>query len=118
MKYADLHSHILPYMDDGARDLETAVQLVSACVAQGIDTIVCTPHFSPATDRSVLEFIKKRDASLELLLNELKKRDITAPKMLLGAEILFDCDLSEVENLEKLAFTGTDYILLEMPDVT
>lgn len=118
MKYADLHSHILPYLDDGAKDLDTAVQLVSACIEQNIDTIVCTPHFSPATDRSVSEFIKKRDESFKLLLSELKRRNIDAPKMLLGAEVLFDCDLTEVENLEMLAFTNTDYILLEMPDVT
>lgn len=118
MKYADLHSHILPYMDDGAKDLDTAVQLVSACLQQDIDTIVCTPHFSPSEDKNVLEFIKKRDESFRLLKNELEKRNIDAPKMLLGAEILFDCDLTEVADIEKLAFTGTDYILLEMPDVS
>lgn len=118
MKYADLHSHILPYLDDGAKDIDSAVELVVACLEQDIDTIVCTPHFSPATDKSVLEFIKKRDESFRLLQSELKKRNIDAPNMLLGAEVLFDCDLSEVENLEMLAFTNTGYILLEMPDVT
>ena len=118
MKYADIHSHILPYIDDGAKDLDTAVQLVSVCLEQDIDTIVCTPHFSPLADKNVLEFIKKRDESLALLKNELEKRNIPSPNFLLGAEVLLDCDLAEVENIEKLAITGTDYILLEMPDVT
>lgn len=116
MKYVDLHSHILPYMDDGARDLETAVQLVSACVSQNIDTIVLTPHFYPSQDKSVLDFIKKRDENFSLLKNELIKRNIPMPEFRLGAEVNFDCDLSEVKDIEKLCIEGTDYLLLEMPE--
>jgi protein-tyrosine phosphatase len=40
----DLHHHILPGVDDGAPDLETAMQLAALAVAEGIDTIVATPH--------------------------------------------------------------------------
>lgn len=116
--YADIHSHVLPYIDDGAKDLETAVQLVIACTEQGIDTIVCTPHFSYSKENTVEIFIKKREESLNLLKSELKKRDIPAPEFVLGAEVAFDCDLTEIKDLEKLAIAGTNYILLEMPDVT
>ena len=116
MKYADLHSHIIPYMDDGARDLDTAVQLVSACVSQNIDTIVLTPHFYPSGGKSVSDFIKKRDENFALLKNELIKRNIPMPEFRLGAEVNFDCDLSEVPDIERLTIEGTDYLLLEMPE--
>lgn len=118
MKYADLHSHILPYIDDGAKDLDIAVELISNCVNQGIDTIVFTPHYYPSRENSVNKFLEKRNKSFELLKNELIKRNIPMPEMKLGAEILFDCDLSEVSDIEKLKIEGTDYILLEMPDST
>lgn len=40
----DLHSHILPGIDDGARDLEASVAIGRAAVAGGVDQIVATPH--------------------------------------------------------------------------
>ena len=116
--YADIHSHVLPYMDDGAKDLETAVKLVLACIKQGIDTIICTPHFSYSQEKDIERFLKKREESLALLKNELKKRDIPAPDFVLGAEVSFDCDLAEINGIEKLAISETNYLLLEMPTVT
>lgn len=40
----DLHSHLLPGIDDGAPDLETALQLARVAVDDGITHLVCTPH--------------------------------------------------------------------------
>ena len=40
----DLHSHILPGLDDGARTLEDAVDIARAAAADGIRTIAATPH--------------------------------------------------------------------------
>ena len=40
----DLHSHVLPGVDDGAEDIATALQLVEQAVEQGITTMVATPH--------------------------------------------------------------------------
>ncbi|HET6613158.1 MAG TPA: CpsB/CapC family capsule biosynthesis tyrosine phosphatase [Kofleriaceae bacterium] len=44
MGFADLHSHILPGIDDGAQDLTTTVTMVRGLVALGFDTITATPH--------------------------------------------------------------------------
>lgn len=117
MDYIDLHSHVIPYIDDGAKDLDTAVAMVEACTSQGIKTIVCTPHFRRLNEKSVLSFIEKRAEMLELLKSELKRRNMEVPDFRLGAEVCFDCDLSEIENIEKLAIEGTNYILIEMPDI-
>ena len=43
----DLHCHMLPSIDDGARDLDTALAMARLAVADGITTTVCTPHIYP-----------------------------------------------------------------------
>src|SRR4249919_2472119 len=43
----DLHCHILPGIDDGAVDLEMALQMARIAAADGITTIACTPHIYP-----------------------------------------------------------------------
>ncbi|SEH44104.1 protein-tyrosine phosphatase [Halobacillus karajensis] len=40
----DIHSHILPGVDDGAQTIEESVAMAEAAVADGIDTIIATPH--------------------------------------------------------------------------
>lgn len=113
--YVDIHSHVLPFLDDGAEDMKTAVEIVKECIKQGITTIICTPHYLHNREESVNDFIKRRDESYRLLKNELEKQGITNIDFRLAAEVNFNCDLSEVENIEKLAIEGTDYILIEMP---
>ena len=43
----DLHSHLLPGIDDGATDLNDALELARIAVADGITHMVCTPHIHP-----------------------------------------------------------------------
>lgn len=43
----DLHCHLLPGIDDGAPDLETALEMARVAVADGIATTACTPHIYP-----------------------------------------------------------------------
>ncbi|MEA2444965.1 MAG: protein-tyrosine phosphatase [Thermoleophilales bacterium] len=40
----DLHSHILPALDDGAADMEVSLEMARAAVADGVSTMVATPH--------------------------------------------------------------------------
>lgn len=42
----DYHSHVLPGLDDGATDLQNAVELVSAMKSWGFEKITCTPHIN------------------------------------------------------------------------
>ena len=41
----DLHTHILPGIDDGAKSIEEALALLRAQANQGVDTVALTPHF-------------------------------------------------------------------------
>lgn len=55
MGYVDLHSHILPGLDDGSPDMATSLQMIAGLVALGFDTLCATPHqksgqFMPARE--------------------------------------------------------------------
>ncbi len=43
----DIHSHILPGIDDGAVDAATALDMARAYQDQGVRTVACTPHILP-----------------------------------------------------------------------
>lgn len=75
----DFHSHILPCLDDGATDMENALQLVSAMKSWGFERITCTPHITnkfrntPDTIRPVFESLQeeidKKGTDIELRMS-------------------------------------------------
>jgi protein-tyrosine phosphatase len=74
--FVDLHSHILPALDDGSPDEATSLTMVRGLVALGFDTVCATPHqkagqFMPALDairaahRRVLELVAGAGLALQ-----------------------------------------------------
>lgn len=109
----DLHSHILPGIDTGAKTIDESVAMLKLCVENGITTVLATPHFRP--DRmSVSEFIEKRDRAYNKLVGNL---DVIKnyPNIIKGAEVLWTEDIADLEGLEKLCIERTRFILLELP---
>ena len=41
----DIHSHIIPFVDDGSVDLESSLALIEDAIKQGVETIILTPHY-------------------------------------------------------------------------
>lgn len=107
----DFHSHFLPQIDDGSRDIKESVDILDIMSKAGVDRIVATPHFY-CTEQSVDEFIEKRDDAYKRLIPELKEDH---PKITLGAEVLYDHSLVRYEKLPELCIQGTSWLLLEMP---
>ncbi len=107
----DFHSHILPGIDDGSRDVEMSLQMLAALKAQGVDTVAATSHFY-ATERTPQRFLERRQEAFEKLKAAL---DEGAPEILLGAEVLYFPGISRMEMLPELCLQGTDLLLLEMP---
>ncbi len=106
----DFHAHVLPGIDDGAKDISEAHLLLLSQKKQGIDTVVATSHCLP--DESISKFIAKRNAAYELLLEQ-GFEDV--PQIVLGAEVALYYGLSECEDLRLSCIEGTNYILLELP---
>lgn len=111
----DLHSHILPEMDDGSACCEESMQLLAAIKSQGIDMVAATPHFY-AEAEDPHRFLRRREASLAKLI----AHDATTGgvEIVAGAEVLFYNGISQTELLPLLAIGKTGLLLLEMPFCT
>lgn len=107
----DWHSHILPGMDDGSRDVAESLTLLEMLKEQGIDTVVATPHFY-ANDESVESFLKRRRESYERLIPQVPQN---APEILLGAEVRYYPGIGRMAELNSLRIEGSRVLLLEMP---
>lgn len=108
----DLHCHILPGMDDGAPDLETAQRLLEMESLQGIHNIALTSHFDWGED-TIDDFLERRTAAFEQLQAGLAQTDLEL-NLKLGCEIMFSPHLIN-EPVHRLCLEGTDVLLLELP---
>lgn len=111
----DFHSHILPGIDDGARDVETSLKMLSVCRDTGIETVLMTPHCHPMSQEKVDSFIENRDDAFELLSSTLKKQKSKFPKIIPASEVRIYNGLHKLSGIDKLCIKDTNYILLEMP---
>ncbi len=110
----DIHTHILPGIDDGSQNIETSVQMLAFAKEQGIDTIVATPHFNIEYE-SIEHFENKRARASEALKNAVKGTELEKIKLLLGAEVALTPGLSGKESFKRLCIEGTNCILIELP---
>lgn len=65
----DFHSHILPGIDDGAKDISMAREMLLAEEQSGVEAIVATPHFY-LSEESVESFLEKRENAFNLIKPE------------------------------------------------
>ena len=105
----DIHTHILPGIDDGSKNVEETMKMIDVIIQSGIEKVVATPHFYSDLV-SVDDFLKQRGESY----NKIKDKLPDGVEIVLGAEVLLAYDLHR-QDLRKLAIEGTDYILIEMP---
>ncbi len=113
MHRTDFHSHILPGMDDGAKNTYAAVAMLKKLYADGVETVVLTPHFY-RRDEDIAHFLKRREKSYSQLCKATEGIQ-DCPRFRLGAEVYFYPSLSSDPDFGKLAVEGTDYVLLELP---
>src|SRR5882757_3730627 len=107
----DIHSHILPGMDDGPQTLEEAVAMVRMAADSGTTEIVATPHANDefAYDLQILE--QKISDLLEASNNIVRIHrgcDFhVSMKNMLGA----------LDKIDKYTINGKSYLLVELPDL-
>lgn len=112
MAMTDLHTHILPEMDDGAQSVEEALQMLQMQADFGVDTVALTPHYYRKKE-SIAEFLARREASLTRLLEKTEGQKI--PHLILGAEVAWMPGMADWPELEKLCYQGTKTLLVELP---
>lgn len=110
----DLHSHLIPGVDDGAPDLEDALSGVGRMIDAGIGTIVTTPHLkaSVTRDRAALETaLEPEEEAWERLVEAVGER---FPELRLerGHEIRLDVPDPDLGD-DRLRLAGTSYALVE-----
>jgi len=108
----DLHSHILPAVDDGAPDLEAALAMARIAEADGIGAMACTPHFLPGLYDNTAGDIRSRIA---LLSTEIKAAGIKL-ELVVGADAHVRPDfLACLREGRLLTLNDSRYVLVEPP---
>ena len=107
----DLHTHILPHIDDGASSFEEALDMLKLMIENGVTTVVATPHFN-FEKNDIDEFIHKRKDSM-VELKTLSNEDNLPIRILSGAELMFTPNLDNYD-LNEFTIEETDYLLIEL----
>ncbi len=111
----DIHTHCLPRIDDGAKNAEESKIMLRDSFSQGIKTCVATPHCIIHTEDDIDEFIKKRQESYNLLMNEIRQDPANYPDVKLAAEVYLDNDISKYNDIKRLCIESSSYMLVEIP---
>ena len=108
----DLHSHILPAVDDGAETIETSLEMLRRGLVEGIGTAVLTPHLHPHDDAVKEELHRQRFMLLQQAVQE-ARLDL---RLHLGSEIGFRFNLPEVARWPSGTLSGNGQIaLIDLP---
>lgn len=114
----DLHTHILPGMDDGSKNTETSLAMLQSEYKQGVDTVVLTPHFYRDMEKPS-EFLRRRAAARDALwsaMDALSAEERRAlPQLRLGSEVAWVPGMADWNELRELCYEGTSFLLLEPP---
>ena len=108
----DIHCHILPNVDDGAKDGKTTKRMLQRAVEEGIDAIVATPHYSCEMEDEEIEQIRQKF----LMIQKWWKEKEPDKELYLGSELYYSEGLiAALERGAALTMNGTRYILVEFP---
>lgn len=106
----DIHTHILPGVDDGAKDFETSISILKLLEQNGVKTVCLTPHMNKKDEED--NYLKLQSRYNELLSLTQTTLDMT---ILLGAEVMFSPGMKQLLDNNKWCFIGESsrYYLLE-----
>ena len=108
----DLHSHLLPGIDDGSPNMEESIELIKGLINMGYSRIITTPHIIEDFYKNTPEIInaKLTELKAELTIQNISV-DITA-----AAEYLVDESLeAKIKSNTIISFGDKKYVLIELP---
>ncbi|AOH53634.1 tyrosine protein phosphatase [Peribacillus muralis] len=108
----DIHSHILPGVDDGADNIGESIVMARKAVEQGITNIIATPHYHKGKYDNDKEKVEGETRKLNQVLYDLE----IPLKVWPGQEIrITDELLEDFDHNQIITLNGLQYILLELP---
>lgn len=108
----DIHSHILPYMDDGSKDMEMSLKIAKIYVENGINRVIATPHYMDGVKYKSNEELR---IGLEALKKELARAGIPL-EVYPGNEAYIKPDLiKDLEEKRVSTLNDSRYVLVELP---
>ncbi len=108
----DIHSHILPKVDDGSNSIEMSISMAKQYIESGIKEVIATPHF---IEDSFNKDLKANKKALEYLNEQLKNNNIPL-KVYLGNEIYASMTtIEDVISGKASSLNNSKYILMELP---
>lgn len=109
--HTDMHSHLLPGIDDGSPDLDTSVELIRGMMDAGYKKFITTPHVYPDLFPNTNETILQAHAALT---NRLQQENINV-ELNAAAEYFIDDQFAErLTNNEKLLTLHKNWVLFEI----
>ncbi|QLC67853.1 histidinol phosphatase [Flavobacterium sp. LPB0248] len=108
--FVDIHSHILPGIDDGAKNMTKSIELVSSLKSLGVSQIITSPHINHYVWNNSAEIIQSKLQDTQKVLEESK---INIP-LQAAAEYFIDSWFENHFKEEKLLTLKDNYVLVEM----
>ena len=109
--FVDIHSHLLPGIDDGAKDIDTSIALILKMASYGIKNFITTPHVLGNVYPNSTAVIKEK---LTVVQKELEKREIKGISIQAAAEYMLDEEFSALLEQKDILVLKDNYILVEM----
>ena len=106
----DIHCHILPGVDDGAKNMEQSMDMLDIAYEEGIRVMIATPHHMPDDDNASPETISEKVAQLQEYVDEQGYDMVILP----GNEVYFYSEAADLLEEGKVnTMAGTDCVLVE-----
>lgn len=109
--FVDIHSHLLPGIDDGAKDLNKSIELIEKMSSYGIKNFITTPHVLGDVYPNSTATIKEKLIEVQ---NELKNRNISDVTISAAAEYMMDEQFSKRLENDDILTLKDNYVLVEM----
>lgn len=108
----DMHSHILPNIDDGSQSLETSIQMLKEAYDAGFTSVISTSHY---IEESWCTSKKEREKLIEEINKKLKEEAVNI-KIYNGAEAYVSTNLNKlIKEADLPTINETRYLLMELP---
>lgn len=111
-RYIDIHSHILPGIDDGSESMDETIRMLHIAAKERITTIIATPHYVAGRDNYPVEHLRYITNQVQFEAQKIDK-DF---EILLGNELYYSESITtDLRSGKALTLAGSRYVLVEFP---